>query len=199
MQSPNSTGPDDNPQHRGSSLVTQGESLCFLKRHAKSRPSVKPRDMGRGPCRISGGPRLQRQSCPDWAYLPRTSLPAASWAESGKKGGPYRVVRVEVHAEAIADLVNDQLATKSDLDALRIAIQGELRELELRLTHEIETLRTTTQSGLETLRTATQGDLETHRTATQRDSKELEVRLLVRYGAMLTAAVAVIAALQELL
>lgn len=39
-----------------------------------------------------------------------------------------------VQAEAIADLINDQLATKKDLAELEIALRRDLKELEYRLT-----------------------------------------------------------------
>jgi hypothetical protein len=45
--------------------------------------------------------------------------------------------QAEVHAEAIADLVNDELATKKDLEQLELRVRGELRELELRLKHDL--------------------------------------------------------------
>lgn len=48
--------------------------------------------------------------------------------------------QAEVHAEAIAGLVNDELATKRDLEEPRIATARDLENLELRLKHDL-TLR----------------------------------------------------------
>ncbi len=48
--------------------------------------------------------------------------------------------QAEVQAEAIADLVNEQLATKRDIEELRIATKRDLAELEMRLKHDL-TLR----------------------------------------------------------
>lgn len=59
--------------------------------------------------------------------------------------------QAEVQAEAIAELVNHQLATQRDIEelkaatqrgieALRVSTQGDLRETELRLKHDL-TLR----------------------------------------------------------
>ena len=74
--------------------------------------------------------------------------------------------QAEVQAEAIADLVNDQLATKLDIQELK-------------------------------------RDIEELKLSTKRDIQELELRLkhdlTLRFGGMLAAAVAVIAALVKLL
>ncbi len=71
-----------------------------------------------------------------------------------------------MQAQAIADLVDEQLVTKRDLKELEAATRHDLKELEA---------------------------------ATKRDLKELELRLTLRIGAMITAAVAVIAVLVKLL
>jgi hypothetical protein len=100
--------------------------------------------------------------------------------------------QAEVQAQAIADLVNEQLATKRDLEELRIATQRDLEE------HRIATKR-----DLEEHRIATHRDLEEHRIATQRDLRELELRLkhdlTLRMGVMLATGITVLAVLDRLL
>lgn len=46
--------------------------------------------------------------------------------------------QAEVHAQALADLVNDELASKRDLEELRIASKRDLEEMELRLRTALE-------------------------------------------------------------
>jgi len=48
--------------------------------------------------------------------------------------------QAEVQAQALAELVNDQLATKRDLQELEMRLESGMRELELRLKHDL-TLR----------------------------------------------------------
>ena len=78
----------------------------------------------------------------------------------------FTEAQAEVQAEAIAELVNEQLATKRDLKELETALKRDLAELE---------------------------------TALKRDMKEQELRLTVRLGAIVTAAVGVVAVLVKLL
>lgn len=82
-----------------------------------------------------------------------------------------------MQAEAIAGLVNEQLATKRDLKDLETTLQKDLAELETALKREMKELETTLK----------------------RDLKELELRLTVRLGAMFVAAVGVVAVLVKLL
>jgi hypothetical protein len=86
--------------------------------------------------------------------------------------------QAEVHAEALGELVIERLATREDIAALK----DELRALEERLEARIGTL----EARIGTL-------------VTKEELKDLELRLTLRFGAMLAAAVAVIAALVKLL
>ena len=52
----------------------------------------------------------------------------------------FTEAQAEVQAQAIADLVNDQLATKRDLQELETRLEAKLKELEARLTHGMQTL-----------------------------------------------------------
>jgi hypothetical protein len=78
--------------------------------------------------------------------------------------------QAEVQAEAIADLVDQELATKRDLQEMEIALKRDLKETE---------------------------------TALKRDVLELELRLkhdlTIRLGAMIAAAIAIVAAIVKLL
>ena len=78
----------------------------------------------------------------------------------------FTEAQVEVQAQALAELVNDQLATKRDIEELRLATQKDIKELELRLREveanlkrDIEESRLATQRDIEGLRLATQSDI----------------------------------------
>ena len=48
--------------------------------------------------------------------------------------------QAEVHAEALAVIIDEKLATKRDLNELEISLKRDMKELELRLKHDL-TLR----------------------------------------------------------
>ena len=93
-----------------------------------------------------------------------------------------------MQAEAIAGLVNEQLATKRDLKELETTLQRDLAELETALKRDLKELETTVKREIKELETAV-----------KREIKELELRLTVRLGAMFVAAVGVVAVLVKLL
>jgi hypothetical protein len=110
--------------------------------------------------------------------------------------------QAEVHARALAALVDEELATKRDLEELRIATK-----------HDLDELRIATKRDLDELRIATKRDLDEFRIATQRDLTETELRLKAHgeaelrkqmlwffsmQTALLAIAVAVIAAIVKL-
>ena len=87
----------------------------------------------------------------------------------------------EPQAEAIADeqrsLIDDQLATKRDIEELRAEVKRDIKESEAATRREIKELETTTR----------------------RDLKELEQRLIIRLGIMIiTSIVTAIAAVSAL-
>jgi len=85
-----------------------------------------------------------------------------------------------VQAETIKDLIDDKLSTKRDLKDLELALKRDLKELETSMKRDLK--------GLET--------------STKRDLKGLELRLkhdlTVRFGIMISASVAAIAAIVKL-
>lgn len=85
----------------------------------------------------------------------------------------------EQQAEALAreqvNLLNSNLATKADIEALRLATKA-----------DIETLRQETKAGLETLRQETKADIEKLRLATKADIETVKADLLKwMFGAMI--------------
>jgi len=50
--------------------------------------------------------------------------------------------QAEVHAEALAEIIQNNLVTKQDLDQLKLEIRYEMQQLELRITIKLGTLIT---------------------------------------------------------
>ncbi|MEE8554434.1 MAG: hypothetical protein V3T00_01145 [bacterium] len=100
----------------------------------------------------------------------------------------FTEAQAEVQAEAIAGLVNEQLATKRDLKELETTLKRDLAELETALKRDLKELETTLRGGM-----------KEQETSLKREMKELELRLTVRLGAIVTAAVGVVAVLVKLL
>lgn len=62
-----------------------------------------------------------------------TTFDSLGYAKKLEEAGFTRQ-QAEVQANAMREIVEDKLATKQDLDALRIELQRDMKELELRLT-----------------------------------------------------------------
>jgi predicted phage-related endonuclease len=93
----------------------------------------------------------------------------------------FTAEQAEALATSIAGLVEERLATKQDLKELETRLEARIKELETGLRHDMKELET----------------------SLRHDLKELELRLrhdlTLRLGAMLAAAVAIVAALVKLL
>ncbi|MGR3177982.1 MAG: hypothetical protein ACUZ8E_07985 [Candidatus Anammoxibacter sp.] len=81
--------------------------------------------------------------------------------------------QAEVQTEVVSVLIDEQLATKQDLKELEVCLKRDLKELETNLRSDILEVR--------------------------RDMKELELRMLIRLGAIQAVGIAVVAALVKLL
>ena len=90
----------------------------------------------------------------------------------------------EIHAEALAEIIDERLATKQDLKELEMRLKQDLKELEMRLKQDLKELEMRLKQDILDLR----GDM-----------KEMEMRLTIRLGAMLTAGIVIVAALVKLL
>ena len=92
----------------------------------------------------------------------------------------------EQQAEALAreqvNLLNSNLATKADIEALRLATKSDIESVKA----DIETLRQETKADIETLRQETKADIETLRLATRADIESVKADLLKwMFGAMI--------------
>lgn len=101
--------------------------------------------------------------------------------------------QAEVQAQAFAELINDQLATKRDLAELELRLSAQLKELELRLAGQHTELEQRLGAQLKELELRLSnrvGELELR-------LKELELRIVVKLGAIVVAGIAALAALEK--
>ena len=104
-------------------------------------------------------------------------------------GVPER--QAEVQAEAIAGLINEQMATKRDLAELEAVLRRDIKELDVKIVQTEANLRRDIKE-LDAKIVQTEANL-------RRDMKEIEMRLTIRLGAMMVIAVGVVATLVKLL
>ena len=104
----------------------------------------------------------------------------------------------ERQAEALVEfqvqLINDSLATKQDIEEVKRDIEEVKRDIE-EVKRDIETLRLTTEQSIETLRLETKKDIAALKT----DMQKMELRLTLRLGSVIIAAMGVFAALIKFL
>ena len=103
--------------------------------------------------------------------------------------------QAEVLAAEQVNLLNNNLATKVDIEALRQATKADIAEVR----QEIEALRLATKADIEALRLATKADIDAFRLATKADIEALKADLLKWLFGALIAQGGLIVALVELL
>ena len=112
----------------------------------------------------------------------------------------------EQQAEALVEfqvqLINDSLATKQDIEALRLATKQDIEALRLatkqdieEVKRDIEALRLATEQSIEALRLETKKDIAALKT----DMQKMELRLTLRLGSVIIAAMGVFATLIKFL
>ena len=83
--------------------------------------------------------------------------------------------QAEAMAQEQAKLLDERLATKTDLEALRLAVGKDVEALKLAVGRDIEALRLAVGKDVEALRLAVGKDVEALRLAVGRDIKVLRV------------------------
>jgi hypothetical protein len=86
--------------------------------------------------------------------------------------------QAEALAEEQAKLIDDRLATKLDLEALRLATKSDLEALRLATKSDLEALRLATKTDLETLRLAAKSDLDAARNSLEKSIAESKAETL---------------------
>jgi GTP-binding protein EngB required for normal cell division len=85
------------------------------------------------------------------------------------EGAGFSRQQAETLAEEQARLIDERLATKTDIEALRLATKTDIEAFRLATKTDIEAFRLATKTDIEALRLATKTDIEALRQATTRD------------------------------
>ena len=94
---------------------------------------------------------------------------------------PHAEAIARAHAKSMGDLVDNELATKADLQVLRTELKAEMQTLRAEVGAEIGTLRAETKAANETLRAEMKSESQTLRAELKADF-QTELRSL-KYGA----------------
>ena len=86
--------------------------------------------------------------------------------------------QAETLAEEQVTLINSNLATKTDIEALRLATKSDFEALRLATKADIEALRQATTADIEALRQATKAGFEASRQATTADIERSKSELI---------------------
>ena len=122
------------------------------------------------------------------------------------KDGGFTEVQAETLAEAEAEFIGENLATKRDINELEFSLQRDIKEMGAALRAEIKETSTGLRADIKETDTGLRIEIkqldlkiEHVRADLQRDMKELEYRLTIKLGTLLAVAVGAIAALVKLL
>ena len=109
----------------------------------------------------------------------------------------------EAQAEVLAGeqsrLIQERLATKSNLRALELALKNDLEKVQAELQHEFQEHKAANQQALKELELNLKHEIETFKAELKHDIKAMEQKLTIRLGAMLAIGVTVLAVLDKLL
>jgi hypothetical protein len=115
-------------------------------------------------------------------------------------------VQAEIQVEAMAALIEERVATRQDQMQLEASLKRDFREMEVKLETRIRELEVKLETGIKELEVKLETGikelevkLETEIASVKRDIKELEMRLLLRLGALGVVGIGAIATLIKLL
>ena len=117
-----------------------------------------------------------------------------AYAKKLKSAG-FTEDQAEIQAEALAEVVDERLATKEDTSAL----QGNIKESEISLRRDMKEMETSLKRDMKESETSLKRDIKELETSLKRDMKELEMRLTIRLGTMMAISIAIVATLVKLL
>ena len=114
--------------------------------------------------------------------------------------------QAEVQAEALVQIIDERLATKQDIFSIKRDIEElkrDMKEMDVSLKRNIKEMYISLRRDMKGMDTSLKRDMKEMDTSLKRDMKEMELRLkhdlTLRLGAMMTAGIAIIAALVKLL
>ena len=110
----------------------------------------------------------------------------------------FTEAQAEVQTQVVTELINEQLVTKKDMKELEV----KLKELETVLKRDMKELETGLKRDLKEIETGLRHEIKEMETGLRHEMKEMELRLrhdlTLRLGGMLTAGIAIVAALVKL-
>ncbi|MBC8185900.1 hypothetical protein H8E88_32850 [candidate division KSB1 bacterium] len=110
--------------------------------------------------------------------------------------------QANVHAKALAVIIDEKLATKRDLKELDVSLKRDIKELEVSLKRDIKELEVSLKRDMKELEASLKRDMKELEVSLKRDMKELELRLkhdlTLRLGAMIAVGITIISVLVTL-
>ncbi|MBF0110290.1 MAG: DUF1640 domain-containing protein [Magnetococcales bacterium] len=103
--------------------------------------------------------------------------------------------QAEIQAETIVEWMEERLATKLELEQVRVDLKRDIKELDVK----IESVRAELKRDIESVRAELKRDIESVRAELKRDIMELEQRMVIKLGSLMFVAVGAVAALVKLL
>ncbi|MBF0162410.1 MAG: apolipoprotein A1/A4/E family protein [Magnetococcales bacterium] len=94
-----------------------------------------------------------------------------------------------IRAKLTQDIETSQVKLAQDIEAIRAKLTQDIETTRAKLTQDIETTRAKLTQDTETTRAKLTQDIETIRAELKRDMKEMELRMVIKMGAMILASV----------
>ncbi len=104
-------------------------------------------------------------------------------------------LQAEAHVQALADIVDNKLATKKDIEDLKLVTKKDIEDTR----KDIEDLKLATKKDIEDLKLVTKKDIADLRLSTKKDIEYSKNELKLSMGYMLTGAVVILSVLMKIL
>jgi hypothetical protein len=122
---------------------------------------------------------------------------ALKYTQELEKAGFSRE-QAETSVRVLIDVMNENFATKPDLKELELAVGADMKGLEAGLRSEMKELGTELRSEMKEIESSLRSDMKALELSTVTAIKELDYKLTIKLGTMLTVAVGVMTALIKL-
>ena len=103
-------------------------------------------------------------------------------------------MRAEIHLGILEEVVEDEMATKADIQNLGSTTKMEMQRLASATKDDIQNLASATKADIQNLASTTQADIQGVRS----ELKQLELRMTIKLGLMQAATVGLMAAILKL-
>ena len=118
--------------------------------------------------------------------------------------------QAEIQADTLKEIIDEKIASKRDLKELDVNLSRDIKELEVALKTDMKELEVALKTDMKELEVALKSDIEEKHVSLKRDMKEMEIttksslkelemKLTIKLGGMMAAAIAIVAVLVKLL